>query len=943
MSKNKHKSIEESRTQETSDTIIDFSKIKSKAKKIKNAYSWSRNNIFTPVVNVWLLIIILIIVSVFVRMGPATLPITDQWAESTVISNMQNNIAYQVRLQRPDLPEASIQKIVQDEFNSVYNANKAQVDAQITTLSTQFKAELQNDQGQTHLLGIDEYVWYSYAKWYDRTGYYGTELVNGQPKFMLRYGRLGQATPFIVVSYPINLLHNLLSIFNKNQTVEHTAFYISIILMSLVCIPAFFLGRKMFGNIGGFFAAMTIVVSATIVGRTLIGAPESDGYTILFPLLITWLFFEALTSKKLWTTITFAALTGLSTALFFFFWGGWWFTFLLLIGMSAIYIVYVTVLRKTKHTKIFDKHLLMSFLIPVILVFATILFTALIALSINSNVGYAVKAVITAPIQPFDFITGFKSAAMGNVIGEDYALWPNVLRTVAELNPSTISDVIRGPGSMALGKVLIPFFYLGILGMILLFFRYKENNMYPFYGAFLLIWLMSTVYAGTTGVRFIVFVGIATAFGIGSLVSYLTGPGLNSIAKKMDDNKKTILKWTFVLILFFLLLWIPIKTAKAIGDQATPIFDDAWYESMDAISASSPGKAIITSWWDYGHFFQAFSEKTVTFDGGDQGKRIYWVGRTLITSEEDEAIDILKMMNCGEEEGYNLLELYTKDRMHATILSNKIMRQTKQEAVTTLTTAGLTSTQIDDVLKLTHCSDLYDMYFVTSEDMVGKATVWGHFGSWDFEKAYFFYHLKNLPLPEAIENAKHDLGYDTNKTRSMYNEAKKITDENLAASWISIYPGYVTQRPVSCQKDLLKNVVVCNYNILLNQQPGVDVIMTKGIINLNNISNSTFILQAVDKTSGAIIQQNLLIPAGIVYDNNGTLERITPENSNLGYDVSIYQNGDNYYSLISNEALSRSLFTKLFFMEGQYTTHFEKISDLTSFRGERIIVWKVNP
>jgi len=947
LSKNKHKSRQnlqnDKNKDDSDDSSVDYSKLETSYRKIGNAFSWTKKNIFTSKVNIVLLLAVLIFISIYVRMSPATLPITDQWAESTVLGNLQNNIAAQIKQQRPDLPQESINQLVQTEYSSFYAANKDQIDAQIATLSLQFKAELQNDQGQTHILGIDEYLWYSYAKWHDRNGYYGTEIVNGSPRFMLRYGRIGQGQLFIYVAYPINVLHSFLKIFNPARTIEQTAFYISIILMALVCIPAFFLGRKMFGTTGAFFATGIIAVSAAIVGRTLVGAPESDGYTILFPLLMTWLFFEALVSKKMLRTIIMSALAGLTGALFYFFWGGWWFTFLLLVGMAGVYIIYAGVLRKINKKPIFNIELLREALIPIIFFVSMLLFAILISFAAGDSTSTVAKNIITAPIQPLNYITGFKSASQGNIIGDDYALWPNVLRTVAELNPATLAQVVGSPGALTLGKFAIPLFWLGLLGIILLFFRYKENYMYPFYGAFLLAWLASTVYAGTTGLRFLVFVGIVIAFGLGSLVAYVVGPGLNAISGKMDKTGKTILTLTIILLFFFALLWTPIKTAKSIGDTAVPIFDDAWYKSMEPI-ANSPNKAITTSWWDYGHFFQAFSEQTVTFDGGDQGKRIYWVGKTLITKDEDEAIDIMKMLNCGEEEGSNLLKAYVTDEMKASQLIMKITRENKTEAEKTLKTVGLTTDQIDSVLKMTHCTDLYDMYFVTSSDMVGKATVWGHFGSWDFEKAYFYYHLKNLPLPDAIEHAKRDLGYEANKTREMYNQAKKIQNENDAASWISIYPGYVTQTPASCIKDTAKNTTItCNYNLVLDQQTGVNIVLTKGIINLTNERNSIFVMQAIDQRTGSILQQNTLIPAALVLDKNGELTRISLNNSNFGYDISVYENEGKYYSVISNEALSQSLFTKLFFMDGKYTTHFTKVSDITSFRGEKIIVWKVEP
>jgi asparagine N-glycosylation enzyme membrane subunit Stt3 len=949
LARHKHREQSNQKSNED-DSTIDFSELREKTGKLGSKASALGKKLFTPAVTIIVLMALLIIISTYVRMGPATLPITDQWASATISNNIQSSIYAQVKQQRPDLPAASVQQIVQNEYSAFYLQNKAQIDTQTKALSAQFKAELQNDQGLTHILGIDEYLWYSYAKWYDRNGYFGTELVDGNPRFMLRYGRIGQDYYFVFPAYSINLLHDFLKLFDPHRTIEQTAFYVTLLLMALVTIPAFFLGRKIAGNTGGFFAAASIAVAGIIVGRTLVGAPESDGYTILFPLLITWLFFEALDAKGFLKTCILSAIAGLAAALFYFYWAGWWFTLLLVIGAAGLYIVYYAVIRKIKKEKIFNKALLRQVLVPVIFFLAAVVFALIISLAVHRTETFTASYdILTSPVQPLNFITGFKAAASGNVVGGDYALWPNVLRTVAELNPASLSQVIASPGSTGIGKLAIPIFWLGVLGILLLFVRYKENPKYPFYGAFLLIWLISVVYAGTTGIRFMVFVCIVTAFGLGSLVSYVTGPGISTVFRKASPGSIKIAKWVLIILLFFALLWVPIKNARAIGDQTTPIFDDAWYKSMEPIK-NDPNPAVITSWWDYGHFFQAVSEKTVTFDGGDQGLRIYWVGRSLVTHDEHETLNILKMLNCGEEEGYNRLLNYTnRDTIKATELILNITQETKSDATGTLKAAGLTDTQVASVLEMTHCSDLYDMYFITSDDMIGKASVWGYFGSWNFDKAYFYYNLKNLPLPEAITLAKKELGYDANKTREMYNAAKKLKSEDEAAGWISTYPNYVTQQPIQCQK-VPENIsggsssVICDYNLVLNQQPGASVVLKRGLFNLTNETNSIFVMQAIDQKTGSVLSQNTVVPSGIVDGTgNTTLQRTPFNNSNFGYDFVIYELNGNYYSIIAHEYLASSMFTKLFYMDGKYTTHYTKVSDINGFRGERIIVWKINP
>ena len=101
--------------------------------------------------------------------------------------------------------------------------------------------------------------------------------------------------------------------------------------------------------------------------------------------------------------------------------------------------------------------------------------------------------------------------------------------------------------------------------------------------------------------------------------------------------------------------------------------NDAWYESLIGIKNDCED-GIITSWWDFGHWFVAVAERRVTFDGGNQGERIHWVGKSLITKNETTAIGLLRMLNCGQEEAPHILEKYLDDdTVKAIDILNKII------------------------------------------------------------------------------------------------------------------------------------------------------------------------------------------------------------------------------------------------------------------------------
>ena len=101
--------------------------------------------------------------------------------------------------------------------------------------------------------------------------------------------------------------------------------------------------------------------------------------------------------------------------------------------------------------------------------------------------------------------------------------------------------------------------------------------------------------------------------------------------------------------------------------------NDEWVDGLTKIKDTSED-AIITSWWDFGHIFTALSHRRVTFDGGDQGERIHWVGKALATENENESVGILRMLNCGQEQAPHILENYLdNDTLRAINLTNQIL------------------------------------------------------------------------------------------------------------------------------------------------------------------------------------------------------------------------------------------------------------------------------
>ncbi len=911
----------------------DENEIKIDKQKIKKFFS--NKKIFNQTTLTIFLLIVLMFVAFHVRAYSIGIPSTDDWAKTTIENNIKNQIDIQVRAQRPDLPEVSINNLVEEQYKQYYSNNRENLDFAAKQLSEQYKDQMRDENGVFYLSDIDSYLWYSYSKWYEKNGYFGTEERDGQKIFGLRDGRVGQETRFITTSFITNQIHSMIKIFKPTQDIMTTSALRTAILMALVIIPAFFIGRKFGGTLGGTISGALIAVMPAIVSRTV--SPDDDYVTFLFPLLMLWFFLEAIESKNLKQKMIWSSLLGFTAFWFMRSWSGWWFTFDFILGVTAVFVAYLLMKHYVKNKRIHKKTIWEEIKTPVqvvsIFLISAILFTILITTIMGESPGAGLNNLITSPLQPINFVFGFKAA--GDAYGPQtaYALWPSVFTTVAELNPGSYQQSITSGGGLL-------FVLCGLLGAILLLFKKREGTNYPLYGIILIPWILSTYYASLVGIRFTALFAPTIAFGVAALAGYIfqkTSKGLET--SNFKNTTKNVFKTTVVLLLLFLFVFEFIPQAYAVSKSNIPYYNDAWEETMQIIKNDSD-KGIITSWWDFGHWFQARSERTVTFDGGDQGKRIYWIGKTLLTTEEDEAIDILKMLNCGQEKSYNILENYSRDRYTSTKLHEKITRESKTDAKKTLLEAGLTNIQAEEVLNYSHCEDLWPMYYITSEDMVGKAGVWGHFGSWDFEKAYTYYKLKNLPADVALNEAQEKLGYTAEEAKKEYLEVQSINDEREANNWISPWPQYLTQTPVSCtsKADLLD----CSYNIRIGTNGNAGIILSKALINLTDKKQTLLVIRSVDLNTGATLQQSTTTPAGLV-EFNKDFERTNFKEIGFAYEILLYKDETGYKTIVLDPLLTESMFTRLFFLDGEGLKNFKKMNEVVSFRGEKISLWKVEP
>ncbi|MBU1623027.1 MAG: hypothetical protein KJ597_05640, partial [Nanoarchaeota archaeon] len=467
-----HKSDYQSKENEEESISLDFSSIKNifkKDKKKTESQPTSDDEVSLDLKQVttfakknakWLiplfLILIPLIFSTYFRMAPASLPVTDDWAENQVYGYYQNQIANEINQQYPNLPQQNKDVLISKEFQKFLEENKEMVQQQLAGTSQQFKARLQDDNGQTYLLAIDPWYWFSEARNYLEYGQLGDSYNEaGERIFSLRNGREGRG----ITNIPLNSLfgawlYKFLNFFNKDISLMGAFFLLPVIIIGLSLIPAFFVGRKIGGNLGGFFAAMIVAINTALLGRTPAGFSDTDPYNILFPLFITWMFVEAFEAKTTQKKIIYGSLGGFFSGLYSIAWLGYWYILGFVFATIAIYFLYHLILNFKSHKFNIISYFKIKQIKNTFIVGLTFFFSSALFVSLFSGIN-RFKFIFTAP---------FKTAAIKDVAVTK--IWPNVLTTVAEFNTINLSGIIGQMG----GNLL---FWIALVGISLLLFNKK--------------------------------------------------------------------------------------------------------------------------------------------------------------------------------------------------------------------------------------------------------------------------------------------------------------------------------------------------------------------------------------------------------------------------------------------------------------------------------------
>ncbi|MBI4150517.1 hypothetical protein HY492_00145 [Candidatus Woesearchaeota archaeon] len=923
--------------------------------KLKNVGNWCWDH------RAWFLVLIPILLSIIVRIQPVDVPLADVSAGNQVSAFIRDDIQRSFDIQYPNLPQQNRARLVEEEFQKSIRqpyytvrtgsqqGQSFNLEQQRAAIANDFRSFFQyeaNGKSFTYMPDIDPYTYLRWARNYLATGDMADERRNGVAYDNHMVAPLGAPIDDTIHPYVLAWTYRVMSVFSRGITLMQAAGYFPVIMIALSVIPVYFIGRRFGGTTAGFFAATVFGINAALLGRTNWGHADTDAYNVFFPVLILWLFLESYYHKSIKARLALIGGAGLATGLFAVTWSGWWYIFDFVLAIGGAYLVYLLWMHRAQLKQGIGAFLKTN----EIKQHAVLVLGYIIAAGLFVSLFISFGSFVGAPLQPFDFIS-IKDAAK-------ISLFPNVLTTVAELNEASLEQVIDQMGHTGIG---IPLFAIAVLGLLLLALPREKYSLrdLAFLGGgliyywiivssinrfspvtfillfalpiavlvlremfkgictfdiklvlFLVLWFMATMYASTKGIRFVMLLvpAFSIAFGVG------IGLATQALSRWAHASIKVppVATASVIITLFVLVLAGPAQQVAASSANDLPIINDAWYNTLTSIRDASQPTAIITSWWDFGHHFKYLADRRVTFDGASQNEPMaHWVGKILLTDDEELAVGLLRMLDCGSTKAFDVLDKEIKDASITVKRIYETVRLPKDQAAKLLREHGISESTITEYLNYTHCTPP-EAFFIASGDMIGKGGVWAHFGSWNFDRADIWVYARTLPRNEAIPFIMNNSDVDETTAEQLYDDVIAITSEQEGNAWIAPWPNY-NGDIYGCDKN--GDTLNCDNGITIDLQTHDVTIPTQG-------------------------EQKR--PTVFAYPTATGVELKRYSENTVPFSLTLIPRGESYGLVLANDELAASMFTRMYYLQGHGLKYFKPFNVQRDASGLLIYTYQVD-
>ncbi len=748
-----------------------------------------------------------------------------------------------------------------------------------------------------------------------------------------------------------------------------SAFLVPVLVGALGVLPAFAIGRRLAGTVSGLLAALLIAVNPLFLVRSI--GSDNDVWNVVLPLYLMWAAMRAADARTLWKQALYVLFGLVTIRLQAQTWNGWIFTYAVVLGGLFIDLAITALQAAVDHQPVWRA--------PVPRRVAVALAGFCLAPLVLLDVSGADPASLLAALQPVGEI--FRSVPAGPGAGAS-AQWPESFAAVAEL---ARPDLQRISGVIA----DVPTFFIAWLGLLVLLLPRRGwqwwhfalliggNYLYaylvtrpnpgrplllvllalPLAAAILISlldrdrtetadrsanilvvgWFLAALFLAFDGLRFIMLLvpafGIAFGVAIGRSCTWL----VDAVPRPPAP------RWVAAVLPFVVAagaLVQPVYRAYGVANTYVPGMNDAWWDTLGRIRDAAPPETILSTWWPYGYWAEYVADRRTSIDGGSLPSHApFWLARVLLAPREDEAVGLLRMMDCGSDfhpTGDNDVGAYERivrqhvDGLAAQSAVEEIARRDRADAQAYVRAMGIAEPAQRQILAVTHC-DPPPAFLILTTDML-EARGWKYAGAWSVRNAYVAGQLRGRPEPEAIADITTRFGLPEDDARALYRTATQLTTDAARDDFVSPHQSYLTKTWVPCEPTPDGQTLTCPLNLRLPSRGGT---LEAFVYPRHAPSSGRFRWRPANAPPRDAAPATVIVAGPQQLDDVAAADPIDPT-------LAVLVDLPKDRVLVGTVALLRSTFTHLMFLDGRYARSFRKFDERRGYRGERVVAWAVD-
>ncbi len=661
-------------------------------------------------------------------------------------------------------------------------------------------------------------------------------------------------------SYPKNpffyylswYLYKVFSFFHPMALMDFL-FYLPLFFMVVFTTLLYFFCWRNWGNLVAVICCVFVGTGPIFIPRSCAGWFDLDTLSMIYPLLIVWTYLLAYNTSSWRKSIFWAVFSAFCLGLFCATWFGWPFIMFIIIFYELVVLTNCLSERFQYGQDTFSeikKHLIVS---------ASFLFAG------------ALCIIIFSGLSPLQELLNRTKVAISLNKALTLLIWPNVFSTVGELKNGDYLSIARAVGGVYLLALVLVF----MLGIFLNLKKYKGMKRELLF--ILVVWFITMFFFCSKGIRFAIF--LLVPMGI------FLGWGIEEVCQLLLKKKLKLVFSALILLVVYIMFKFG-ATADYVAKGALPLIDDSWYSALTTIKKHTPADSVINSWWDFGDWFRAVSERRVIFDGQTQNTpQAYWMARVLLTDSEKEAIGVLRMLNNGGNKAFEIIDKYVDNPfMSLFLLKRAIMLAPEKGELLFL--KYLPAPAMKEVMEILYSTPKQKAYFIVDSSMIGKMTPISYLGNWDFIKVYLSRNIRIKSKEQILQDLAY-FGLGQDQAERYYQEAilmGNVEFDNWVSTRLSILG-------IANQKKTDENLVLFNSGFIYNL----------GKKKMYSYSSN---------------EEKYKLPKSLFLADGGNIsEEVYPE-SDSRYSTLLLEKRDMFKLILLSPELAKSIFVRLYFLNG---------------------------